>query len=191
MLKTSAKDWHLARVFVVPVPIIHSLIAANAPAQWGMSMKINWDENHYRVFGLWDGSFYMQNGRYFDINGDLIEGEAPTAAAPEVVEDVSAEPEEPVIEEKAAPEEEPPTPFDPSQFFVSEPKNIVPQYELNYTEEDLLKIADKEGITGLRKIAKPIGVRGRGKSELIKEILEAQKHIEKHVSGYEHVHAED
>lgn len=145
-------------------------------------MEINWDESHYRVFGLLDGSYYMQDGQHFDINGNLVKKEADleVVAAPDIAESI-AEPEP-----EPEPEEEAVVPFDPSQFFVTEPKNIVPQYELNYTEEDLLKVAEKEGITGLRKIAKPIGVRGRGKSELIREILEAQKHIEKFDDGYEH-----
>lgn len=43
-----------------------------------------------------------------------------------------------------------------------------------YTREDLEKIADEKGIAGLRVIADPLGIRGRGISELISEILKGQ-----------------
>lgn len=43
-----------------------------------------------------------------------------------------------------------------------------------YTREDLEGVADKDGIAGLRAIAEPLGVRGRGIAELIGEILAAQ-----------------
>lgn len=43
-----------------------------------------------------------------------------------------------------------------------------------YTREHLEKIADKDGIAGLRKIADPKGIKGRGIAELISEILADQ-----------------
>lgn len=42
---------------------------------------------------------------------------------------------------------------------------------LTYTREQLEKIADDDGIAGLRKIADKHGIRGRGIQELITEIL--------------------
>lgn len=43
-----------------------------------------------------------------------------------------------------------------------------------YTREELEEIADRRGITGLRDIAAPYGVKGRSITELINEILQAQ-----------------
>lgn len=43
-----------------------------------------------------------------------------------------------------------------------------------HTRESLEKIADEHGIQGLREVATPMGVRGRGIGELIEEILAAQ-----------------
>jgi hypothetical protein len=43
-----------------------------------------------------------------------------------------------------------------------------------YTREELEAVADRRGITGLRDIASPYGVKGRGITELINEILQAQ-----------------
>lgn len=47
-----------------------------------------------------------------------------------------------------------------------------PAVEIEFTEESLGEIADKEGIAGLRKIADKYGIKGRGISELISELLE-------------------
>lgn len=58
---------------------------------------------------------------------------------------------------------------------VTAPAQVEQEDKPKYTREDLEKIADSEGIAGLRKIAEPMGVRGRGIVELIDEILEAQK----------------
>lgn len=44
-----------------------------------------------------------------------------------------------------------------------------------YTREYLEKVADERGIAGLREIADPKGIKGRGIVELIEEILEHQK----------------
>lgn len=43
-----------------------------------------------------------------------------------------------------------------------------------HTREELEEIADKQGISGLRAIADPLGVKGRGIAELISEILAAE-----------------
>lgn len=43
-----------------------------------------------------------------------------------------------------------------------------------YTREQLEEVADKNGIAGLREIAEPMGIKGRGIAELISEILAAQ-----------------
>jgi len=43
-----------------------------------------------------------------------------------------------------------------------------------YTRESLEKVADEHGIAGLRAVADPLGVKGRGIAELIDEILKAQ-----------------
>lgn len=43
-----------------------------------------------------------------------------------------------------------------------------------YTREELEEIADRRGISGLRDIAAPYGVKGRSITELINEILQAQ-----------------
>lgn len=42
----------------------------------------------------------------------------------------------------------------------------------SYTREQLEAIADKEGISGLREIADPLGIKGRSINELIGEILD-------------------
>jgi len=42
-----------------------------------------------------------------------------------------------------------------------------------WTREELEVIADKNGISGLRAIAKPLGIKGRGIDELIDEITAA------------------
>jgi len=44
-----------------------------------------------------------------------------------------------------------------------------------YTQEQLEKIADEEGINGLREIGKKFGVTDRSIAGLIREILQAQK----------------
>lgn len=44
-----------------------------------------------------------------------------------------------------------------------------------YTAEQLEAIADEKGITGLREIAKPLGVSDRSIAGLIREILKAQE----------------
>jgi hypothetical protein len=43
------------------------------------------------------------------------------------------------------------------------------------TREELESIEAKEGIGGLRRVAGPLGVKGRGKDELIGEIMRAQE----------------
>lgn len=43
-----------------------------------------------------------------------------------------------------------------------------------YTREQLEKVADKHGIAGLRTIAEPMSIKGRGIHELIEEILKFQ-----------------
>lgn len=43
-----------------------------------------------------------------------------------------------------------------------------------YTAESLAAVADEKGIAGLREIAEPMGVKGRGINELIAEILAHQ-----------------
>lgn len=43
-----------------------------------------------------------------------------------------------------------------------------------HTKEELEEIADKQGIKGLRAIAEPLGVKGRGIEEIIQEILVAE-----------------
>lgn len=48
--------------------------------------------------------------------------------------------------------------------------NAVPKH----SRESLEAVADAHGIAGLRAIAEPMGVKGRGISELIEEILKAQ-----------------
>jgi hypothetical protein len=45
------------------------------------------------------------------------------------------------------------------------------------TREQLEQIADAKGIAGLREIADPMGVKGRGIAELIAEILAAQDKV--------------
>jgi hypothetical protein len=44
-----------------------------------------------------------------------------------------------------------------------------------WTDEDLMAIADTEGIKGLRAIGDPMGAKGRAIPELIMEILKVQK----------------
>lgn len=131
-----------------------------------------------RVYGRSDGAMYFQNGVFYRPDGTEV-GEKvaiPEPVLPEVpVVPESVEEPQPVAETvKPEPEEAPPTPFDPTEFFVTPPKNIIPQYELNYSREDLCRIGEKEGISGLRRIASPLGVKGRGKDELVSEILIAQ-----------------
>lgn len=46
-----------------------------------------------------------------------------------------------------------------------------------YTRTELEAIGGNDGIGGLRKIAKPLGVKGRGISELVDEILAAQNKL--------------
>lgn len=43
-----------------------------------------------------------------------------------------------------------------------------------WTRESLEELAGKDGIDGLRRVASPLGIKGRGKEELIAEILKAQ-----------------
>lgn len=43
-----------------------------------------------------------------------------------------------------------------------------------YTRQELEAIASNDGIQGLREIAKPLGVKARGISEMVNEILAAQ-----------------
>lgn len=45
---------------------------------------------------------------------------------------------------------------------------------ISYTREQLEAIADKDGISGLREIADPVGIKGRSINELIGELLEYQ-----------------
>jgi hypothetical protein len=47
-----------------------------------------------------------------------------------------------------------------------------------YTEEELAKVADESGITGLRAIATPLGVKGNSIRSLIDGILKAAKKVE-------------
>lgn len=67
---------------------------------------------------------------------------------------------------------------------VAEPLARATEEELNptpapafHTEAELLDIADRQGIKGLREIAKPLDVRGRAIPELISEILAAEYKI--------------
>ncbi|KJZ17409.1 hypothetical protein TW86_03915 [Halomonas sp. S2151] len=43
-----------------------------------------------------------------------------------------------------------------------------------YTADELAAIADEQGISGLREIADPLGIKGRSINELIREITEYQ-----------------
>jgi hypothetical protein len=43
------------------------------------------------------------------------------------------------------------------------------------SQEELEQIEQRDGIAGLRRVAGPLGVRGRGKEELIREIMQAQE----------------
>lgn len=52
---------------------------------------------------------------------------------------------------------------------VATPKVVTQRY----SREELEKVADKNGIAGLRAIAEPLNVKGRGIAELITEILAA------------------
>lgn len=54
---------------------------------------------------------------------------------------------------------------------VVEPEVLPP---VVYTDAQLHEIAAKDGVKGLRAIATPLGVSGRGKDELIREIQKAQ-----------------
>lgn len=137
-------------------------------------MKIDWDKAHNRVYGHPQGAKYFQDGVYFDIKGEMVAKIKPTVKpAPKAV------PTEPVPE--APGEEKPEEPvFDPSLLFGREPAKVPAEKaasrpENKHTFASLTKIADKEGISGLREIAKGFGVKGRGKTEIIREILDAQK----------------
>lgn len=44
-----------------------------------------------------------------------------------------------------------------------------------HTREELEEIEKREGIEGLRRIATPLGIKGRGKNELIGEIVKAEE----------------
>lgn len=46
-----------------------------------------------------------------------------------------------------------------------------------YTFAELASVADTKGIAGLRELAQPLNVRGRGIAELITEIANAQKQL--------------
>lgn len=46
-----------------------------------------------------------------------------------------------------------------------------------YTRDELEAIGANDGIAGLREIATPLGVKGRGIAELVNEILEAQNKL--------------
>lgn len=46
-------------------------------------------------------------------------------------------------------------------------------------KDDLIAIADKEGIAGLRKIAEPLGIKGTSIAALITEIMKAQENASK------------
>lgn len=130
---------------------------------------IDFTQTFYKVFGRSDGAMYMQDGRYFRKDGSPVGQDIPVEPA------IPIEPEPVAEPDPVTPEPEPnPVPFDPKAFYVTPPANVVAQHEVNYSRKHLREIADKEGISGLRKIAKPFGLKGRGKSELIKEILEAQ-----------------
>lgn len=52
-----------------------------------------------------------------------------------------------------------------------------------YTRDELEALADRRGITGLREIAAPYGVKGRSINELIGEILDMQARGETTPSG--------
>lgn len=71
-----------------------------------------------------------------------------------VEEEAAAKAKEPVVEE------------------VKEPAKVI------YTREDLEKIADDEGIKGVRKVAAVFGVKAVQINQLIDEILEAQDKAE-------------
>jgi len=50
-----------------------------------------------------------------------------------------------------------------------------PLPEVNvYSREDLETLADAEGISGLRKIAEPLGIKGKSINDLIRDILAKQ-----------------
>lgn len=49
-----------------------------------------------------------------------------------------------------------------------------PAPDAKYTQADLEKVADEDGIAGLRKVADEFNVKGRSIKELISEILAAQ-----------------
>jgi hypothetical protein len=90
----------------------------------------------------------------------------PTPAFQTVVEDAPFFPSEPprgFVEPVAETE--------PAAEPVVEPKL--------WTEDELREVA-KQGIDDLRAIATPMGVKGRGKEELIREILAAQEPVATH-----------
>lgn len=53
-----------------------------------------------------------------------------------------------------------------------------------YQHDDLLDIADKKGIAGLREIADPLGVKGRAIPDLIQAILKTQAELTAGVLGF-------
>lgn len=131
-------------------------------------MKIDWDQAYSKVYGHPHGARYFQDGAYFDIRGELV-GEIKPVPKPAQ----EAAPVEPVPEPSKEDEPEKPV-FDPSLLFGREPVKVPREPEKKHTFASLTKIADKEGISGLREIAKNFGVKGRGKTEIIREILDAQ-----------------
>lgn len=64
------------------------------------------------------------------------------------------------------------------KVFQQEKEEVIKEDEpkmAKYTEEELMLIVSKEGISGLREIGDEIGVKFRGISEGIQEIMGAQK----------------
>lgn len=62
-----------------------------------------------------------------------------------------------------------------SERGLTDSQAVAPQAPVNvWTAEQLAAIADKQGIAGLREIAEPMGVKGRGIAELIEEIQAMQ-----------------
>lgn len=105
---------------------------------------------HYIEMGIEPPSVYLT-----DWLGQYPEGYGPNAEQPKEEKPAEASTEVETEERPATPEGS----------------------KVKYTAEQLEKIADEQGIAGLRAIAEPLGIKARSIAELIKE-LSAQGYVE-------------
>ena len=100
------------------------------------------------------------------------------AALTQIV-DEKDEPVGVIVRDDAAKEVEAPViaPLQTLEAVLAAAEPIIDGARVIYPHDTLLAIADKKGISGLREISDPLGVKGRAIPDLIQAILQAQDQI--------------